>query len=467
MSGLRLLPALAATALILAKAPEVGAKPIKVEPKTTHATLTQTTDGSAGYQVEPGKPMQLDLVGPGDMKITVRLNSDAKRATFKGRFEIKRGAKVIKRANLKLHRSRVGAYRETAAVFPSLPKIFKIKVPDGVQKYTFSIRAAKGTSLTVQIAYDSDADQSKAREEDPLALVPLVPSGEDESAGDIPLVPLAPAAGAEEEEPEKVEPEEPAKVAVKEAPPPVTKPVSKEPEEKVAAVTRPAPKKTVTAPLPPKKPEPKAVVEPPVEKEVKTAKVITISPPEEPPSVKKPAPAAPAAVMSVGLKGGQISPLQKIAGTTYTGSLDIRYILPVFDGRLSVGVEAGYYPYTLVLTDPYDQEINLSVVPIALQLFYRLPLGTFIEPFLGVGGDVFIWFGDSKRHSDGQEYGSGSGVGFGGHVAAGLEAEVGPGFVVAEVRVGVSFAFLKVPVGWEETPNISGLSTLVGYRFQF
>jgi hypothetical protein len=461
MSALRLIPALAAVALFLGKAPDVGAKPIKVEPKTTHSALTQTTDGTTGYQVLPGKPMRLDLVGPGNMKITVRLNSTAKRATFKGRFEIKRGAKVIKRANLKLHRSRVGAYRETSTVFPSLPKVFKIKVPEGVQKYTFSIRAAKGTSLTVRIVYNSEADQSKAQEDDPLALVPLVPAGADDSAsGDIPLVPLAPVASAKEPA-KKAEPEKPAKVAVKEKPPPVVKPVAKEPKEKVVA------KKTTTAPLPPKKPEPKPAVKPPVGKEKKTAKVITISPPKEPTEVKKPAPAPPSAVVSIGLKGGQISPLQQIAGTTFTGSLDIRYILPVFDGRLTLGVEAGYYPYTLVLTDPWDQEISLSVVPISLQLFYRLPLGTFIEPFLGAGGDIFIWFGESKRHSDGEKHASGSGLGFGGHVAAGLEAEVGPGFIVAEVRAGISFAFLKVPVGWEETPNISGLATLVGYRFQF
>jgi hypothetical protein len=436
--------------------PRVQARVIEVMPSTNHSALTLTTDESYGFQVLPGKPLKLDLVGPGTLTLTVRLNSKSKRSVFSGRFEVKRGKRRIKKASLKLHRSRVGAYKEETSLNPSLPKVFKIKVRRGVQSYTFSLRAPKGTSMTLRISYDTKADQSKAKgEDDALALVPLVaPTKTDDSdGGELALVPLVPV-----EKPKK-----PVKVATKK--PVGKKPVDKKPVVKVAVVEKPVKIEKVEKPPVAKV---KPVKEKPAEKVAKSkvgdggVRTITTKP-VEPPVVEKPAPSPSAPVVSLGLKFGQISPLQKVGGTTFTGSLDIRYILPVFDGRLTLGVEAGYYKYEMSVAN-LGRQISTMVIPIAVQLFYRIPINTFIEPYVGLGGDVFICFGENKSIDSDHEYSSGQATVFGGHLVAGLEAELGPGFILAEVRAGISFGN---PGVWDNNPSISGLLAVAGYRFVF
>ena len=428
---------------LLVAVPAAYAKIVDVMPSTKHSALTLTTDESYGFQVLPGKPLKVDLVGPGSLSVSVRLNHKRKLPVLKGRFEIKRGRKRIKRASLKMHRSRVGAYKEDNAIHPSIPKVFKIKVPRGVHSYTFSLRAARGTSMTVLFKYDTTADQSKARsEDDALALVPLVPPGGSEGGSDdLALAPLAPIAPAEEIP----------------KPKPVIEPKPKE---------KPAPKVAVVEPIKPK-PEKKPKVIKPIKlptppKEKKSARVIEIKPKgSEPEGVTDKAPAKPSAVVSVGLKGGQITPMQKVGSTTPTGSLDLRYILPVFDGRLTVGAEGGFYQYKITIAD--EREVSLMVIPVSLNLFYRIPLGTFLEPFVGLGGDVFICFGEDKQIPGGFVWNRSTGVAFGAHASAGIEAELGPGFLVAEVRGGISFGGAAV---WEKA-NISGIATMVGYRFVF
>lgn len=427
---------------LLAALPSL-AKVVDVMPSTKHSALTLTTDESYGFQVLPGKPLKVDLVGPGSLSVSVRLNHKRKLPVLKGRFDIRRGRKRIKRANLKLHRSRVGAYKEDSTIHPSVPKVFKIKVPRGVHSYAFSLRAARGTSMTVLFNYDTEADQSKARsEDDALALVPLVPpGGPDGESDDLALAPLAPIA-PEEEKPEPViepKPEEkPApKVAVVEPVEPEPKPVKKEPKIKPIKL--------------PKPPE-----------EKKSARVIEIKPEgSEPEGITKKAPSKVTEVVSVGLKGGQITPLQKVGTTTPTGSLDLRYILPVFDGRLTIGAEGGFYQYKITIAD--ERELSLMVIPISLNLFYRIPLGTFLEPFVGLGGDVFICFGQDKQVPGGFVWNEATSVVFGAHASAGIEARLGPGFLLAEVRGGMSFGAAAV---WENA-NISGIATVVGYRFTF
>jgi len=431
---------------LLVAVPGAFAKIVDVMPATKHSAMTLTTDESYGFQVLPGKPLKVDLVGPGSLSVSVRLNHKRKLPVLKGRFDIRRGRKRIKRANLKLHRSRVGAYKEDKAIHPSIPKVFKIKVPRGVHSYTFVLRAARGTSMTVLFQYDTDADQSRARsEDDALALVPLVPpGGSEEGSDDLALAPLAPIAP----EPEK--------------PKPVIEPKPK-------PVEKPAPKVAVVEPKKPEpKPEKKPLVIKPIKlpklpkEEKKTARVIEIKPEgSEPEGVTKKAPSKVSAVVSVGLKGGQITPLQKVGTTTPTGSLDLRYILPVFDGRLTIGAEGGFYQYKITIAD--EREVSLMVIPVSLNLFYRIPLGTFLEPFVGLGGDVFICFGEDKQIPGGHVWNEGNGIAFGAHASAGIEAKLGPGFLVVEVRGGMSFGAAAV---WEKA-NISGVSTLVGYRFIF
>ncbi|MBW1807219.1 MAG: hypothetical protein JRJ87_03425 [Deltaproteobacteria bacterium] len=436
--------------------PRAQARVIEVMPSTNHSALTLTTDESYGFQVLPGKPLKLDLVGPGTLTLTVRLNSKSKRSVFSGRFEMKRGRRRIKKSSLKLHRSRVGAYKEESSLNPSLPKVFKIKVRRGVQSYTFSLRAPRGTSMTLRISYDTKADQSKAqKEDDALALVPLIaPTTKDDSDGGAPaLVPLV----AVVEKPKK-----PVKVAVTK---PVTKKPEKKPVKKVAVVEKPP--KIEKVEKPPKE-KVKPIKEKPAEKVAKTTaggggvRTITTKP-VEPPVVEKPVPSTSAPVVSLGVKFGQISPLQKVGGTTFTGSLDMRYILPVFDGRLTLGVEAGYYKYEMSVNN-LGRQISLMVIPIAVQLFYRIPINTFIEPYVGLGGDVFICFGENKSTDSEHDYTSGQATVFGGHLVAGLEAEIGPGFILAEVRAGISFGN---PGVWDNNPSISGLLAVAGYRFVF
>lgn len=444
------------------------AKLVSVMPSTQHTPLTMTTDDSYGFQVFSGKPLKLDLVGPGTLTVTVRLNSKSKRTVLGGRLEIRRGRRRIMKRNLKLHRSRVGAYKETAALHPSLPKMFKVKIPRGLHSYTFSIRAPRGISMTVRLSYDTRADQSRAqRQDDALALVPLVPpkpekkpGGEGDQLALVPLVPVGPGAKKEKKHPKTTVVVAKAEKTVKTPPKPVTekknpKETKTEPETKLAVVM----------------PKPKPIELPKVEKKepVKIAKTAPtenvhtiISKPEQPPVIKKPSgPSIP--VISLGVKFGQISPFQKVGGTTYTGSLDLRYILPVWEGRLTVGVEGGFYQYKMSVTNA-DRDISMLIIPIALQVFYRLPIHAMIEPYVGLGGDVFVCMGEDKSSSGGFTYFSGTNFVFGGHLAAGLEAELGPGFVLAEVRAGISFGD---PGAWDNNPSISGLLAVAGYRFVF
>jgi len=446
------------------------AKVVSIIPSTQHSPLTMTTDDSYGFQVFSGKPLKLDLVGPGSLTVTVRLNSRNKRSVLSGRFEMRRGRRRIMKRSLKLHRSRVGAYKERKSLHPSLPKIFRIRVPSGLHSYTFSIRAPKGISMTLRLSYDTEVDQSRAhREEDTLALVPLVPpkpkKAEDDD-GQLALVPLVPVAPKEEK----------TKIAKAKIDKPVVKTTThpkkeeKNPaktvdkhETKVAVVTaQPKPVSTKPEKKPPAVEKLADVFKAKDSSREKPVHTIITKPPQ-PPVIEKPAPGPSTPVVSLGLKFGQISPFQKVGGTTYTGSLDLRYILPVWDGRLTVGVEGGFYQYKMSVNNA-DRDISLMVIPIALQVFYRLPIHAIIEPYVGLGGDVFVCMGEDKSSNGDFTYFSGTKFVFGGHLTAGLEAEVGPGFILAEVRAGISFGD---PGAWDNNPSVSGLLAVAGYRFVF
>ena len=72
---------------LLVAVPAVYAKVVDVMPSTKHSSLTLTTDESYGFQVSPGKPLKVDLVGPGSLSVSVRLNHGRKLPVLKGRFE--------------------------------------------------------------------------------------------------------------------------------------------------------------------------------------------------------------------------------------------------------------------------------------------------------------------------------------------------------------------------------------------
>jgi hypothetical protein len=182
---------------------------------------------------------------------------------------------------------------------------------------------------------------------------------------------------------------------------------------------------------------------------------------EQPPAIEKKSRAR-LPVASVGVKLGQISPLEKVGGTTFSGSLDVRYVLPVFEGRLSTGVATGYHRYQLTLTN-WDEKRTSTVIPISVQVFYRLPLGFLLEPFVGLGADVFIVQATLEPAGDAPDR-SASGVAFGGHLRAGVEARRGPGFALVELAAG--WAKTDLSGIWTHF-NPAGFSTLAGYRFEF
>lgn len=495
------LPVLTTVAVcgMLLTRPQTGlARQVNVIPVTQNSSLTMSTDESYGYQVFPRRPCRIKLVGPGKLTLTVRLNHHKKLPIMKGRLTIKRGSRRIKSSILRLHRSRVGSYREAPRLHPSLPKVFRIKVPGGLHEYTFSLRARRGTSLMVGFKYESNADQSAASTDDGLALAPLVPpDGRQPAKADsdmpelVPLVPPAPArpqkkpAGqqvADADIPELAPlvppPQAKKSIATSKPKPPRQASYSKpstapQPAPRVAGKslpgkTTPTPAAHKTQPLkaPPTKPPIAGTTPAPAGKKkiarAGTVRQIEINPPQ-PPSISRAAPRRRIPVVSLGVKFGQISPLQKVGGTTYTGSLDIRYIVPVWDGRLSIGAEAGAYRYQLTVTVGH-RRLTTLVVPIAVQLFYRIPLKAVIEPYVGLGGDLFLCWGKDEHSETGYSYGSASKILFGGHLVAGIEAHLGPGYLLGEVRAGLSFGN---PGIWSNSPNIYGLLAVAGYRFVF
>lgn len=469
---LRLTSGLLTAACILSLASgDASARSVTVIPRTNHAALTMSTDGTYGFQVLPGKALMLDLVGPGELTLTIRLNHSRKSKSFQGQVDFKRDNKRIKRTSLKLFRSRVGAYNEDSSIHPSMPKIFKIKVPNGLQNYSFSLRAKRGTSMTLGIDYDTEADQGAAQASDDLALVPLVPPGDDAlPPDDVDLVPLSPIVPPADKTPPEDKPPADAVAAAKPGKP--TTIVVPKPPDKPAGPGRTEPVGLAAKPTPfDKKPDLAAVPKPADTRPLVAdgpRKVETIEPPKaKPDEVQQAAPpGAPSApFLSIGIKLGEISPLQNIGSASFTAALDLRYVLPVLSGRLSLGVEAGYHQFSASLgyaNSTTRTNVDILVVPISLQLFYRIPLGTFIEPFVGIGGDLLIGFGEVAYADAPDTATSGSGIGFGGHLSAGAEAKLGPGYLLLEVRAGIS----KMDLGVVDNLNATGLAVVAGYRFE-
>ncbi len=436
------------TVLALLLSVPVWARVLAVKPSSKHQKLTLTTDESSGFRVVQGKHLKLRLIGPGMLTVSVRLNHRAKRSIFNGRLEVQRAGKRIKRSRLKLHRSRVGAYRELPGLNPSLPKVFRLKTPEGVQNYVFSLRGGRGTSMTLHLSYDTQVKQGPASASDPLALVSLVPD-EEAREKEMAMAVIPPPPGKTMPEVEEPPPakEEPPVLAVIEPP--------KLKAHETAAALKKLP--TAKAPKVVKRKKPKTVI-----KQAPKAKAKAKAQ-----AKARPKPSASLPLFSIGIKGGQVSPVeQKIGGTTVTGSVDLRFILPLAEGRLSIGVEAGYYRYQMAVTRDY-RENWLQILPLSLQIFYRFPSHTMFEPYLGLGGDVFLTQGKAiftdRPDSENIIY-DGRKMLYGAHLIAGLEGQFGPGFLMIEARYGKSFGDSGA---WENNPSIAGITTVAGYRFVF
>ena len=467
--SIKWVPVCTAAACMLMVSFVAAARPVTIIPKTNHSALTMSTDGSYGFQVVPGTPLKVELVGPGSLTLTVRLNHLRKRSTYKGVFEIRRFKKRIKRSKLNLFRSRVGHYTEDKSINPSTPKIFKVKVPKGVQHYTFTLRGKRGVSMTLGIEYDSKADQSAVESGDELALVPLTaPGGDFPPEDDIGLVPLAPVGPTGGDKPG----DKPVVVASADPDPMAPVPLKPDPPVKPVLADKPIvdKPKPIVVPKPVEDPKPAPLVAdaPKPDPAPRSArKVETIEPlSKDPTEVEQKAPETSEPFLSIGAKLGQISAIEGLGSTSFTAAIDLRYVLPVFSGRLSFGVEAGYHQYAASLG--YDNSstrtaIDVLVVPISVQMFYRIPLGTFIEPYVGAGADVLLGWAEVAYESDPDSATSDSAVGFGGHVTLGAEAKLGPGYLLVEVRAGMS----KMDLGVVDNINVSGLASVAGYRFEF
>lgn len=438
---------------------QAGAREYFPLPTTNHTVLTLSTDDTAGYQVLPGKPLKLEVMGPGELNLTVRLTQKGKQPILQGTLEILREKKLVKRTDLKLHRSQVGTFKEDKSLSPSLPKVFKIAVPAGRQTYFVNLKAARGISISLTIAYETETDQSLARADagSELELVPLVAPGAGEP--ELPLVPLEPPSPAKPPEKPAGKPAEP----VPEKPVVAAKPPEKPMPPSAGPTSAPPSGKTPEGPSP-SKPEKTAppgnvasAAPPPPAGGVRVVEVRA----EQPPTIEKKS-SARRPVASLGVKLGQISPLEKVGGTTFAGNLDVRYVLPVFEGRLSAGVAAGYHRYQLTLTN-WDEERTSMVIPISLQVFYRLPLGFMLEPFVGLGADLFIIQAELDS-AGGSPDRSASAIAFGGHLSAGVEARLGPGYALVELSAGWAKADIE---GIWSNFNPAGFSTLAGYRFEF
>jgi hypothetical protein len=336
-------------------------------------------------------------------------------------------------------------------------------VPDGRQTYTVTLKGGRGISATISFSYETEADQSLLAQTDlDVGLVPLVPPG-----GDVPpLEPVVPTTPPEDKG-SKPETKPAAKPADTVATKPETKPATK-PADTVATKpeTKPATKPPEVVPPKPvdKKPEAVVVVAPPPPPPAKVEPVPPppTTPPVEPPVIggkvekKRKLP-----VVSLGLKVGQITPFQYIGKTTVTGSLDVRYVLPVMEGRLTVGAEFGFYLYKLTVTNQAKTET--MVFPISVQMFYRIPLKLFFEPFVGLGGDLFVVSDKSTPVGVGGDDKSGTSLAYGGHLAAGLESKLGPGYLMIEARAAMSWGDSAV---WGNL-HLANITTVLGYRFVF
>ncbi len=445
------------------------AKSIKIKPSSHHSTLTLSTSGEKGFMILPKRPMELKVVGPGTLKMTVRLNSTKKRREFKGTLQIKANKKRLHTSRLNLFMSRVASYRKNRSLHPSTPKKLTVDIPGGLQNIRISLKANRHTSMTISLIYDSSSDQSAAEDDDQLALVPLVPPKKEQKTQDdtelaelVPLVPVKPRKKTVQSKHKKT-------AAIKPAPKPKTMAMKKDSKknktiDKLASEEfelykgQPKPKphsKTDTKPAVLDKPKRVAKITRSVETKTNQDKASVST--SHPPVKSKP-------FFSLGLYAGEISPFQAIGSSSFTGSLDLRYILPVFDGRLGLGLGVSYHRFTASIgyeNSATKTSVKMDAIPISLQLFYRIPLDTVIEPFVGAGADLVIGLAEVGYENTGSTV-SDTAVGFGGHLSIGAEASMGPGFFTIEVRGAVGIMNLEVI----RNLNPSGLSILAGYRLE-
>lgn len=447
----------AAWLLLLSLPGAAAARSLPLVPKTTHPPLTLSGDGSYGYQVAPKDNLRIDVVGPGKLTITLRLNSNQKLPSFQGTLELRQDKKIIKKTKLTLVRALGAQYKEDRSLYVSLPQVVRLNAPAGLHTYFLKLFAKRSVSVCVGFEYDSEVSQTAAQEPDDLALVRLVPDAPSPE-NEVPIVPLVP--------------KKPVVVADRSPPPVDTEPPLIDPDPAAPAASAvsavpAAPAASAVSAAPTAPPAPLAQLAPegspaPLDSPAPPPKLHgaeAVSPgPTRPSRVETEKPPA-RRTFAAGIKAGQITPWQSIGKVSPAAGLDLRYVYQGHGEGISLGLELGYQWFGLTMKTANPIEFVLDSMPISLQLFYRLPIGTRIEPFIGLGGDLFLnW----ARLTSGGQKSTAFGIGYGFHGSAGLELALGAGFAVLELRAGFAMLDLDVASGL----NTAGIATLFGYRLE-
>jgi len=173
---------------------------------------------------------------------------------------------------------------------------------------------------------------------------------------------------------------------------------------------------------------------------------------------------------SVALKIDTLFPTNRVSSTV-AATVDLRYILPVHDNRISLGVEAGWYSMygSGKGIDPgigvYEYTYYMNNVPIFVGPAYELPIpgldGTPFDIYVS-GGFAMVVSRASGFIFGGNTYASGTALGWYG--GAGAEFNIWIGRILCEVR----HQSVKTDYGLPQNINagdLGGTHLYAGYRF--
>lgn len=403
----------------------------EVKPVSASKPLTLKSDRTVHYEIKPGADVVVRLEGPGTLTVRAVAHSDPSSPGTDLSMMVSQDGATIGAMVVPGKLLTKDSWVERPKWFVSTAVTQRFSIPAGQHQLT--LRASPGSS-------GGAVNMQFAREEQTVAAAP-----EPELVPLIPLVPLAP----KKEEP---------KTVLQSAPPAV-------------------PHVVPLAPLPAKKDEPKPVAAPPPPGDDSKWKDFTASSaggPGQAPAVKAGVqPKEPGAEETLPRAGvaprvGAIMPIQGIGGPFPVFGVEGRYYPPLPGRPLSVGVNAEYYApfFTAEVTSANAaSEINASywVVPIQIEVVYTFPTGIPLRPFAGVGGGVFV-VGSNLDPNEGTGGSSQTGVTGGFCGLAGAVYRIGPGDIVAELRMNQATLSLSETM---QDLHVGGVVFEGGYEFTF
>jgi hypothetical protein len=200
-----------------------------------------------------------------------------------------------------------------------------------------------------------------------------------------------------------------------------------------------------------------------------------------PPPSPAPAAAAPAApaeaprrqrYFSAALKVDCLVPPRDVSATVAV-TVELRYLLPFHDNRLSLGVEAGWYALrgsgkgSDADLGSYEYSYFIHNVPIFIGPAYELPIpGLDRTPFdLFVGGGFAMVISRSSGTAFGGSADA-SGIGLGYYAGAGAELHAWIGRVLVEARYTSAWTDYDLPQEGGKG-DLGGVNIYAGYRFIF